>query len=146
MTTFICSNIQTFLVIQFAEQSTAELYETTTMALAGIYRKGQKIGVELFYFILKYVIHHAYTCTCNNLGQEKKKKKKKENRMWNVYLFSLLGLFLHTSQQLCSCQDVATIFSWSSILHYDVMTCETCFKLISYMMLHFLKSTHYIFG
>ena len=97
------------------EQSTAELYETTTMALAGIYRKRQKIGVELFYFILKYVKHDAYTCTCNNLGQEKKKKKKKKkkknrNRMRNVCLFSLLGLFLHTSQQLCSCQDVATIF------------------------------------
>ena len=106
------------------------------MALAGIYRKGQKIGVELFYFILKYVKHDAYTCTCNNLGQE-----KKENRMRNVCLFSLLGLFLHTSQQLCSCKDVATIFNWSSILHYDVML-QTDFVY----HVAFLKSTNYIFG
>ena len=42
----------------------------------------------LFYFILKYVKHDEYTCTCNNIGQEKKR-----NRLRNVCLFSLLGLF-----------------------------------------------------
>ena len=47
---------QSFLVIQFAEQPAAELFEEatkTTMALSGIYRKRQKMESIYFYFILK---------------------------------------------------------------------------------------------
>ena len=113
VTTFFFS--QKFLVIQFAEQSTAELNNN------GASRDLPKKTENWSRFLLLLEISKTRCIHIHVLVTISVEKTERKTVCGNFV--SLLGLFLHTSQKLWSCQDVTSFFNWSSILHYDVMTC-----------------------